>query len=144
MTIRKVTNTRELDITKTVDFLHRHLDEFTDSKSAIIKAIDYALTPEKGKGGFVLIAQKEAKMIGALVMNKTGMHEFIPENILVYIAVDASMRGKGIGKQLITKALECSEGSIALHVEYHNPAKKLYERMGFRSKYAEMRLQRDG
>jgi GNAT superfamily N-acetyltransferase len=31
------------------------------------------------------------------------MKDFIPENILVYIAVDNSHRGKGYGKQLMEK-----------------------------------------
>jgi ribosomal protein S18 acetylase RimI-like enzyme len=31
------------------------------------------------------------------------MKDFIPENILVYIAVDNSQRGKGYGKKLMQK-----------------------------------------
>ena len=122
-----------------VEFLYTHLDRFRDDKSAISKAIDYAFSSEAGKGGFILLAHSEANITGALVMNKTGMDEFIPAHILVYIAVDANMRGKGIGKLLIETAFDSCEGGIALHVEYDNPAKKLYERLGFRSKYAEMR-----
>ena len=38
-------------------------------------------------------------------------------------------------------AARLTEGDLALHVEYDNPAKRLYERLGFRSKYAEMRYQ---
>jgi ribosomal-protein-alanine N-acetyltransferase len=37
-------------------------------------------------------------------------------------------------------AIENTEGNIALHVEPDNPAKNLYERMGFTNKYLEMRL----
>jgi ribosomal protein S18 acetylase RimI-like enzyme len=37
------------------------------------------------------------------------MKDFIPENILVYIAVDNSQRGKGFGKQLMQKAISISE-----------------------------------
>ena len=73
-------------------------------------------------------------------MNRTGMDGYIPENILVYIAVDAAKRGNGIGKQLMEAAIDRSQGDIALHVEYENPAKRLYERIGFGSKYAEMRF----
>jgi len=120
-------------------FLHEHLDRFTDDISAISKAIDYAFSHEEGKGGFVLLAYDDAELVGGLVMNHTGMDEFVPENLLVYIAVNSIHRGKGIGSMLMQSAFEHSEGSIALHVEYDNPATRLYERMGFKSKYREMR-----
>lgn len=126
-----------------VQFLHTHLDQFRDTPSAISKAIDYAFDPNPGKGGFILLAWEENTLVGALVMNFSGMDEFIPENILVYIAVHPRYRGKGIGAMIIQEAIKQCQGSIALHVEYDNPAKKLYERLGFASKYAEMRLTRN-
>lgn len=125
-----------------VNFLYEHLDRFRDTKEAINKSLNYAFSEAEGKGGFILAAFHEDKLVGVLVMNSTGMKEFIPENILVYIAVDAAYRGKGFGKQIINKAAESCEGDIALHVEYDNPAKRLYEKLGFVSKYAEMRYQR--
>jgi GNAT superfamily N-acetyltransferase len=67
------------------------------------------------------------------------MEGYIPANILVYIAVDASYRGKGIGASIIENVIERCEGGIALHVEPENDAKRLYERMGFTNKYLEMR-----
>ncbi|HAS45531.1 MAG TPA: GNAT family N-acetyltransferase, partial [Microscillaceae bacterium] len=73
--------------------------------------------------------------------NETGMKDYIPENILVYIAVHQEYRGAGLGGQLVEKALTSVKGSVALHVEPDNPAKRLYERMGFTNKYLEMRWQ---
>ena len=122
-----------------VDFLNLHLDQFGDSKDAIGKSIDYAMQKDCGKGGFVLLGYWNQNLVGAVVMNKTGMQGYIPENILVYIAVDSKYRGKGIGKQLIDEAIAKSDGDVKLHVEYENPAKRLYERVGFTTKYAEMR-----
>lgn len=122
-----------------IDFLYVHLDRFGDPKPAIEKSIDYALDNKPGQGGFLLAAFDDDELVGGLVMNKTGMSEYIPENILVYVAVDASKRGKGIGGQVVKRSFEIADGDIKLHVEYDNPAKRLYERVGMVSKYAEMR-----
>lgn len=122
-----------------VDFLFTHLDQFGDPKEDINKCLDYAFSTEKSEGGFALAGFKDNKVVGAVIMNKTGMSGYIPDWILVYIAVDASQRGQGIGKQLIEEVYRQCIGDIKLHVEYDNPAKRLYERMGFQSKYAEMR-----
>jgi ribosomal protein S18 acetylase RimI-like enzyme len=39
----------------------------------------------------------------------------------------------------MTEALRRADGNVALHVEPDNPAKFLYEKLGFTSKYLEMR-----
>lgn len=127
-------------IEETVMFLHQHLDEFGDEPEDIKKCIDYALNTDCGKGGFVMHAYFEDNLAGVLIMNKTGMSGFIPENILVYIAVDSALRGKGVGSAIIKEAIKHTQGNIKLHVEYENPAKRLYERLGFTTKYAEMRF----
>ncbi|MCB0807187.1 MAG: GNAT family N-acetyltransferase [Bacteroidales bacterium] len=124
---------------KIVDFLFVHLDQFGDTKSAINKCLDYAFSDEKGEGGFVLTAHVDDQLVGALIMNFSGMSEYIPENVLVYIAVHRDYRGKGYGREIIEKAFELCDGDVKLHVEYDNPAKRLYERIGFVNKYAEMR-----
>ncbi|MDD4276809.1 MAG: N-acetyltransferase [Candidatus Cloacimonetes bacterium] len=122
-----------------IDFIHTHLDRFRDSKSAIEKAIDYAFSKDVGRGGFILLAYDEERLAGVVVMTHTGMSEFIPEYYMVYIAVDSSLRGQGIGSKLLQKALDSAEGDVALHVEPDNPAIHLYERLGFSTKYSEMR-----
>lgn len=127
-----------------VDFLFDHLDEFGDSKENIGKAIDYAMHPYPLAGGFVLEALEDDEIMGAVVMNKTGMEGYIPENILVYIAVHRDHRGKGIGKVLMDKALMLAKGDIALHVEENNPANFLYKKIGFVNPYLEMRYYKSG
>ena len=122
-----------------VDFLFTHLDRFGDPKKDIQKCLDYAFSDEKSEGGFALAAFYENNLVGALIMNKTGMADYIPDWILVYVAVDATYRGKGFGQKIIEEAFTHCDGNVKLHVEYDNPAKRLYERIGFTSKYAEMR-----
>lgn len=119
-------------------FLYTHLEEYGDKIEDILKCIDYVMHPDKG--GNIVVGLDENKIVGVTVLNNTNMKDFIPENILVYIAVDNSQRGKGFGKQLMQKAISIAEGNIALHVEPDNPAKKLYEKLGFTNKYLEMRL----
>ncbi len=121
-------------------FLFKHLDQYGDKKQDILKAIDYSLDRGVRPGGFVVVAQDKGKVIGAVVVNKTGMSGYIPENILVYIAIHADYRGQGLGKELMNRAIDRAEGGIALHVEPDNPAKILYEKLGFTNKYLEMRL----
>jgi GNAT superfamily N-acetyltransferase len=131
-----------LEKMRIVDFLHDHLDEFGDSKEDINRAVDYAMSSYPMAGGFILTAEENGHIIGTVVMNKTGMKGYIPENILVYIAVHRDNRGKGFGKELMNKALVYTKGDIALHVEPENPAKFLYEKIGFDNNYLEMRLKR--
>lgn len=137
--INKEKEFKEITRDELIDFLFVHLDKFGDPKKDISKCLDYAFSDEKSEGGFALAAFYEDKLIGALIMNKTGMGDYIPDWVLVYVAVDASYRGKGFGRKIVEEAFKHCDGNIKLHVEYDNPAKKLYERIGFTSKYAEMR-----
>ena len=129
-----------------VNFLYNHLDQYGDAKEDIEKCLGFALRETNAKyqitplGGFILEALEDEKTFGAVVVNRTGMKGYIPENILVYIAVHKDVRGKGVGKQLMQKTIDLADGNIALHVEKDNPARFLYEKVGFESKYLEMRL----
>ena len=131
-----------LDKLNAVDFLYKNLEQYGDEKSDIEKAIKYSLKEIPSFGGFIIKTFDKEKLVGIVVINKTGMSGYIPENILVYIAVDNSQRGKGYGKSLMNKAIKLSEGSIALHVEKDNPARFLYEKVGFTNPYLEMRLKK--
>ena len=127
---------------KIADFLYEHLDEFGDEQEDILRAINYSLSTEKNAGGFVLVAHFEEEIVGSVVVNETGMKGYIPENVLVYIATHRKYRGEGIGKHLMEHAIKMCHGDIALHVEKNNPARFLYEKIGFTNPYLEMRYKR--
>ncbi|MCC5938983.1 MAG: GNAT family N-acetyltransferase [Lunatimonas sp.] len=139
-TITAIDNATYLQKKEIADFLFQHLDQYGDPHEHIMRCLDYALDQAVDKGGFAVLAREENLVVGTVVVNKTGMSGYIPENILVYIAVDASQRGKGLGKRLMQMAINMAQGSIALHVEPDNPARNLYEKLGFTNKYLEMRL----
>lgn len=123
-----------------LNFLFKNLEQYGDPKQDIEKCMNYALNETPSFGGFIVTASLENNIAGAVIVNQTGMKDYIPENILVYIATDANQRGKGIGKALMQHAIDNAKGNIALHVEPDNPAIKLYEKLGFTNKYLEMRL----
>lgn len=126
-----------------VDFLFVHLEEYGDPREHILKAINYAIQEFNSLGGFVLEIKENDLLAGVVVINKTGMGGYIPENILVYLAVHKDKRGRGFGKLLMEKVIKLTQGDIALHVEQHNPAKLLYEKLGFTNPYLEMRLKKN-
>jgi GNAT superfamily N-acetyltransferase len=79
--------------------------EYGDKIADILKCIDYVMHPDKG--GNIVIGVDDSEIVGIVILNNTGMKDFIPENILVYIAVDNNHRGKGYGKQLMQSHFDC-------------------------------------
>ncbi len=127
---------------KIASFLFKNLEQYGDKKEDILSALGYSLNPDKG--GFIVVAlDDDENILGTVVILKTGMSGYIPENILVYIATHRESRGQGVGKKLMKETIEKCEGNIALHVEKNNPARFLYEKFGFITPYLEMRLIRN-
>jgi GNAT superfamily N-acetyltransferase len=138
-----LTKMTTLEKLNAANFLHKHLEQYGDKLLDIEKAIHYALLGTSTFGGFILECYNDDdNVIGTVVVNRTGMSGYIPENILVYIAIDNSERGKGYGKELMNKAIELCDGDVALHVEKDNPARFLYEKVGFTNPYLEMRYKK--
>lgn len=125
-----------------VNFIYEHLEECGDPKSEILKAIDYSVKEFNSFGGSTIKVMKDNTIVGATVVNETGMGGYIPENILVYIAIHSDYRGSGYGKVLLQNVIDNVKGDIALHAEANDPAMKLYENFGFTNPYLEMRLKK--
>lgn len=102
----------------------------------------YAAKELPGLGGYVFIMESKSDILGAVVVNRTGMNEYLSENILVYVAVKKEYRRKGIAKKLIKHTIKYCKGDIAIHVNKDNPVIKLFENLGFKSRNIEMRLER--
>jgi ribosomal-protein-alanine N-acetyltransferase len=124
------------------NFLFEHLGKYADKLKDIKHCLDYAMKEVSGQGGFVITCLDKRNIAGVVVVNETGMSGYLPENILVYNATHKKHRGQGVGKALMQNAIKYSKGGIALHVEAGNPAKSLYEKLGFSHKYLEMRYNR--
>jgi len=129
-----------IDINRITNFLFEHSGEFRDSKSAIKKAVRYAAKEISGMGGYVFVIENYHNILGVAVVNKTGMIEYMPENILVYIAVNKNFRARGIANRLLNYAINYCKGNMGLYVHKDNPVIGLFEKQGFKSENIEMRL----
>jgi GNAT superfamily N-acetyltransferase len=131
-----------MEISRITNFLYEHSGEFRDKKRAIRKSISYASKEISGLGGYVFVMEHQNNILGALVVNKIGMNEYLTENIFVYLAVSDSYRGKGIAKKLINYAINYCQGNISAFISLDDSVKELFEEAGFKPRNIEMRLQR--
>jgi [ribosomal protein S18]-alanine N-acetyltransferase len=125
-----------------VEFFHTTMQPYQDTPEDIARGLGYAFSADSGRGGFLVLAEQDSAIAGALLMLNTGMQGYIPEHLLLFVSVDPARRGQGLGTKLIEAAAARCPGSIKLHVDHDNPARKLYQRLGFTEPYVEMRWKR--
>ena len=122
-----------------VGFLCEHTEN-TNHQNAK-EAVEYAVKHKPSFGGFVLTAEKDQQVVAVVVANRTGMEGYNPKNIFVYVSLHKKYRNdETLVKQLMQKAIRYADGDVALHVEPNNPALKMYQNMGFKAQYLELRL----
>lgn len=120
-------------------FFHETMTPWQDTLPDVKKALDYAFGYAPGQGGFLVLAREGTRRAGALLMLETHMGGFVADHLLLFVSVEPDQRGRGLGRQIVEKALAECPGSVKLHVDFENPARRLYERLGFEAKYTEMR-----
>lgn len=113
-------------------------------KPDVKEALDYALKEKPSFGGFVIAIKDEEKFIAAIVVNNTGMQGYIPNNLFAYVALNAKHPNKeSILEEIMCKALDLSNGDVALRLDPKNPIIKLYKKLGFTQNTLELRHKRD-
>lgn len=115
--------------------------EGENKRENIAEAVEYAIKLKPSFGGFVLTAEQEGQIVGAIVANRTGMGSYNPNHILVFVTLHQDYQeDEALTKSLIQKAIRHAKGDIAMHVRPDNPALQLYEKIGFKAQYLELRL----
>ena len=66
-----------------IQFLFTHLDQYGDAQEDIQKCLNYARGKDQKPGGLILVARDGHEVVGAVILNQTGMKDYIPENILL-------------------------------------------------------------
>ncbi len=129
-----------LDLEALAAFFHEKMKPYHDTLEDVARGLEYVFDPLRG--GFLVLATRDRAPVGGLVMLRTHMCGYVPPNLLLFLAVEPTLRGRGLGGRLIGLAAARCEGDIKLHVEPENPAARLYRRAGFETKYLEMRWSR--
>lgn len=129
-----------LNINRITNFLHQQVADTDDDKSAIRKSLLYAAKEIPSLGGYAFVMEENEAILGAIVINKTGMSEYQSENLVVYLAVHKDYRNKGIATKLLTKAITYCTGNIAFNIPKENSALSLLEKNGFKSEKIQLTL----
>ena len=142
-------NVENQEKTNIIKFLYENLNELGYNKKNIEKAVEYALKDTSSTigtysfGGFIITAEEEdGNIVGAVVINRTGMSGYMAENLAVFIATHKNYRYQGIARGLMKKAVNLADGNVAIRIDKNNPAIQFCEKVGFQNKYAELVYQK--
>ncbi|RED47952.1 acetyltransferase (GNAT) family protein [Seonamhaeicola aphaedonensis] len=131
-----------IQINRVTRFIVGNYSNTRETKTAIRKSIMYATKELPGLGGFVFTVEHKNELLAAAVVNKTGMNEYLSENILVYLAVKEEYRKKGIANKLIQHIVTYCKGDISIYVQRDDVIMNMFKKFGFESRNVEMRLER--
>ncbi len=119
-------------INRLADFMDRQLPYYSNEADPIRKSLQYAIKEKAGLGGYIFVLENQDAVIGALVLNRTGMDYLLGTYLLAYIAVREDYRNAGHGTSLVEYARSYCKGSISVHLRPEEEAHPFFERLGFR------------
>ncbi len=127
-----------MEKSKVIRFL---CDHNLTPRHSVLEAVEYAVKLKPSFGGYVLVAEEDHQIIGAVVANRTGMEGYNPKNIFVFVTLHKDYEAEeNLIRALLEKAIRYADGDVAIHVEPGHPALQIYQKMGFQAQYLELRL----
>ncbi|MCB0560112.1 MAG: GNAT family N-acetyltransferase [Phaeodactylibacter sp.] len=128
-----------MEKSKVIRFICDHTSN--SNRQSVQEAVEYAMKLKPSFGGFILTVEEDRQLIGAIVANRTGMESYNPKNIFVFVTIHKDyLQDKALVHATMQNAIRYTDGDIAMHVEPDNPALKLYQELGFKAQYLELRL----
>lgn len=136
--IENINDFEEVSKKELVEYTRQWLAQYSDSSLETQDAIQNA-----SEKGFILLASRNGEYEGICIVVNLGFKDFIPTYHLAYIGTQKGSKGRGVGTELIQRALDLTNETLSLHVDLDNKgAKKLYEKLGFKHKYNRMIFQK--
>ncbi len=122
---------------------HYKLDPFLYKERPGTKQNTWKFVEEKVKDKSAIVTEADGEIIGFLCFSIKESKPYLPTMAfsrygrIDYIVVRQDWRGKGIGKRLISYALQLLKKRrvkvCEIYVNSNNPAKKLYQGLGFKT-----------
>lgn len=131
-----------LEAERLTQFILGHHEGPKPTERAVSKAIQYSAKEIPGLGGYVFVLKEKDEIRGLMVVNKTGMGDYIPENFIAFLTIHSEHRRTGLEQQLMDYALEYCRGDMAIHIKEMGRSMKFLQRNGFELTHMEMRLNR--
>ena len=125
-----------------IGFLSQYSETTWLDKNAISQAIDYAVKEIPSFGGFIVTAEENHQILAALIVNKTGMQGYMPQNIAVLNAVLPAYKNSTVIKEIKAKAMVLTRGDIAMVVNNQSVKDMELKSMTVEAKYMQLPLLR--
>jgi len=125
-----------------VGFLSQYSEATWLDKNAIGQAVEYAIKEIPSFGGFIVTAEDNHQIIAALIINKTGMQGYMPQNIAVLNAVLPAYKSSAVLKEIKAKAMVLTRGDIAMVVNNQSVKDMELQNMALEAKYMQLPLLR--
>lgn len=114
-----------------INFLLASLDDYTDTRDNVSRAIEYALSKFPHQGGFVIVARREEAIAGVAVVNRTNFEGYFAENILVFLSVAETDRRTGVATNLLKQIKLYAKGDVMIRLDTSSSVRELFEKSGF-------------
>ena len=114
-----------------INFLLASLDDYTDTRENVSRAIEYALSKFPHQGGFVIVARREEAIVGVAVVNRTNFEGYFAENILVFLSVAETDRRTGVATNLLKQIKLYAKGDVMIRLDNSSSVRELFEKSGF-------------
>lgn len=122
-----------------VKFLYTHARDIPAHTAR--EAVDCVLKHTPSFGGFILADWHERQLRAVVMVNRTGMSGFGPENLITFAVVRKEEEFPlPILEQLIREAMNLADGEIAFHLPKRHPAIKVFQELGFQQDFVELRF----
>ena len=103
--------------TALINFICNYQEDTNLTKSLITHLVDYALKEISSFGGFVVTEEAGNEILGAMVVNNTGMEGYMPNNLIVASAFLPSRGKQGSKKRILQKIMHVTRGDTTLLVK---------------------------